>query len=165
MSDTRKDQDKLKCLACIDKISTKLGNLGLSFFMTSDRKNILCKTYGTVSFDGIVNNESSNTGATTCPHSTSSSCPHTVCKYPKASCHYHNAHNIGNNSNNTDDDTNKLPDKFTGCLFRITPTDIYNGIFLHAIKLHGETCDLKMTFNYDEAGATELVNIIKFLVK
>ena len=165
---TRKDQDEMKCLACMDKIMAKLGNLGLSFFMTSDKKNILCKTYGYVSFDAITGGATTNTpssSTTTCPHSIAGSpCPYTICKYPNAQCHYHSALMIGNASNNTSDE-DLTCNRVVGCLFRITPTDIYNGIFLHVIKLHGEKCDLKMTFNMDDSGASELVNLIQFLVE
>ena len=167
--------DKMKCLACMDKIQTKLGNLGLSFFMTSDRENILCKTYGDISFDNGSSNGSSNNGNGTttlpshvhvCPHSLNhTNCPYTACKYPNMKCHIHNAAQLGNTSNDTEGETSNVTSaKFTGCLFRIMPTDIYNGIFLHVIKLHGETCDLKMTFSFGDNGATELVEIIKFLI-
>ena len=161
---TSKESDKMKCLSCMDKISTKLDNLRISFFMTSDRNNILCKTYGDVSFN-IINsgNNSTNNGATICPDCLGNNhCPHSICTHPKAKCHFSNARQLGNILDTIEDNSD---DKFMSCLFRITPTDIYNGIFLHVIKLHGETCDLKMTFKYDEAAATELVNVIKFLVE
>ena len=161
--------DKAKCLVGMDKIKKKLNNLGLNCIMTSDRENILCKSYGDASFDNVSNSSTNNSTTLpshnyVCPDSIGHShCPHTVCKYPKAQCHMHSAYQIGNESNNPEGDTsNKLSEKFTGCLFRIMPTDIYNGIFLHTIKLHGETCDLKMTFSYDDID--ELVEVLKFLI-
>ena len=175
----KKESDKLKCIACMDKIKRKLDNLGLQYIMTSDKENILCKVYGDVSFNngGNETGNSNISGGTTqlpshihvCPHSLNqSNCPYTACKYPNMKCYCHNAADLGNNSNNTESDNNssntESPAKFTGCLFRIMPTDIYNGIFLHAIKLHGETCDLKMTFNFDDNAATELIEVLKFLI-
>lgn len=162
--------EKAKSLACMDKIAKKLDNLELQYIMTSDRENILCKTYSSVSFnDNAVNGGTTNTPSTstTCPHSSSGTCPHPVCKYPKAQCQYHMAKQMGNTYGVTEevDASITLSTKLPECLFRITPTDIYNGIFLHVIKLHGEKCDLKMTFSYGDNGASELVNIIKFLVK
>lgn len=170
----RKESDKLKCLACMDKIKKQLDYLGLNYIMTSDKENILCKVYGDVSFGNSGSNGSNTSEGTTtlpshihvCPDSLNRThCPHTACIYPKAQCHLHSAPQIGNESNNTEGETtNKVSAKFTGCLFRIMPTDIYNGIFLHAIKLHGETCDLKMTFDFDDNGAIEVVNVLKFLI-
>lgn len=169
---TKKESDKLKCLACMDKIKRKLDSLGLNYIMTSDRENILCKVYGDVSFGNGGNDSTNNgNGATqlpshvhVCPHSLNhTNCPYTACKYPNMKCHIHNATQLGNTSSDIEGETsNETSAKFTGSLFRIMPTDIYNGIFLHAIKLHGETCDLKMTFSYNKDD--EIVRVLKFLI-
>ena len=46
-----------------------------------------------------------------------------------------------------------------------TLKDVSIGKTAKVIKLHGEKCDLKMTFNMDDSGAAELVNLIQFLVE
>ena len=81
---------------------------------------------------------------------------------------HHNNCPIQNGSINNDSSSNSGSGNaaYSGndCLFRIMPTDIYNGIFLHAIIIHGEHCDLKMTIEYNDKCANEIVNIINFLV-
>ena len=67
----------------------------------------------------------------------------------------------GNTSSRNTATTNATSGDF---LVRIAPTDIHNGIFLHVIILHGEHCDLKMTFGYDSNGIKNLLETIKFLI-
>lgn len=170
------DQNKMKCIQCMDKIKRNLDKLGYSNIMTSDKMNILCK----VNPDDLDKNNSNIKGSTsssfgipTCQHANTGKCPYTVCKYPNATCNYHHHNNIGNNGDSTTEG-NPNSDSLSGLLevsntyheslFRLMPNDIDTGIFLHAIKLHGETCDLKMTFGYDDIDITEIIRVIKFLV-
>lgn len=157
------DQNKSECLRCMEQIKRRLDNLGLSTIMTSNKENILCKSTGEESLNSTKSISTTNL-ASKCPSMTvDGKCPHTSCKYPNASCHIHNTGNMSGSN-----DTTLLPSVLETCgcsLFRIMPTDIHSGIFLHVIKLHGEMCELKMTFDYTDTGVTELVNIIKFLVE
>lgn len=178
------DSNKLECLKCMDNIKKRLDNLGFSTLMTGDKKNILCKYSGGDLTTGLGDKNISNvtssnsitatTMATTCPVSRSSAkCPYPSCIYPSSQCHLHRPGD--NTESGTESDSSK-EDKdtcvvgetlevYTGSLFRIMPNDIYSGLLLHVIKLHGETCELKMPFDYTETGVMELVNVIKFLVK
>ena len=166
------NQNKQECIKYMDKVKKQLDSLGLSTIMTSNKENILCKVPGDY--------KNSNTGtalntsysiANTCPHAaTSNACPYTVCKYPNAACHHHNNGNMSDGSTSNTDNSNNCVlsgtlETYSGSLFRIMPNDIYSGLFLHAIKLHGETCDLKMSFDYSDDAVKELVNVIKFLVE
>lgn len=157
-----------ECFKCMDKIKKKLDGLGLSNIMTSDKENILCKVYG-------GDNTNINTAAATadtysgkCPYSNFSSCPYTSCRYPNSTCHHHSAENENNSNSNNDStlsDNLKVFEIYSDSLFRIMPTDIYTGIFLHVIKFHGETCELKMTFEYTDNGVEDIINTIKFLIE
>lgn len=169
------NQNKHECIKYMDKIKKQLDSFGFDSIITSNKENILCKVPGDFK---ATNNSTAivkTTGVgltTTCPHTASSACPYTACRYPNATCHHHN-HNIGNvgnnnNGNNSNNDNDGALEAIGVCscsLFRIMPTDIHNGLFLHVIKLHGETCELKMTFECSDDGATELVNVLKFLVE
>ena len=145
------EQNKAKCLDCMEKIKRRLDETGFSTFMTPDKENVLCK----VSANGLANTtklvySNTNTSNTTCPHVTATSCPHTACKYPNVKCSHHNHINSDNNDyNNTLESTVSIGDN---SVFRIMPNDIYTGLFLHVIKLHGEICELKMSFEYNENG-------------
>ena len=170
------NQDKAKCLDCMDKIKRGLDAFGFRCMMTSNKETILCKVYGDEPYNTGTNTVVSSsytvaTTPTTCPVSMNSTgtCPYTACKYPNATCHLHGSND--NDSSSADNNDNEIAGKletigkFSGCLFRIMPNDIYTGLFLHAIKLHGETCDLKMSFEYNENSIVEIINIIKFLVE
>lgn len=166
------EQNKSKCIECMDKIKRKLNELGYSILMTNNKENILCKVS-----DVKTNNYNTeltvvNTGASTvspnCPYAnnTSTNCPYSVCKYPSTQCHKHGSSDIGNNA--TDSNTEAILEAITvpRCsLFRIRPDDIYTGLFLHVVKLHGEICELKMSFEYNDSGVAELISVINFLVK
>ena len=168
------DQNKPKCIDAMDKIKRKLDSLGLNTIMTSDKENILCKVSGDFEFKDNTNtiNNFNKTVTGKCPatiNSNITNCPYTACKYPNATCHLHKESNANNSNSTNTDNTNsnnsmcETLNVYSGSLFRIMPNDIHTGIFLHVIKLHGETCDLKMSFNYDNP--LELVEIIKFLLK
>ena len=175
------DQNKQKCIECMDKIKRVLDSTGFATFMTTNKENILCKYSSSDSINVNNDNNNSNNNTNTvavissCPVARSSAkCPYPKCIYPSsATCHLHSANKEDNNdSNNSSSDNNtnfvglgETIDKYTGSLFRIRPNDIYTGLSLHAIKLHGETCELKMSFDYDDNGVLEIVNIIRFLVK
>ena len=175
------DQNKQKCIECMEKIKKRLDNLGFATIMTTNRENILCKysSSDSINMNNETNNSNNNNAnavavINSCPVARSSAkCPYPKCIYPSATCHLHSTDKEDNNdSNNSSNDTNtnfvglgETIDKYAGSLFRIMPNDIHTGLLLHAIKLHGETCELKMSFDYDDNGVLEIVNIIRFLVK
>lgn len=167
------NQNKQKCIECMDKINRKLFNLGFATFMTTDKENILCKVSSSTSEINKENNESNNNSIAvinSCPVARSSAkCPYPTCIYPSATCHLHSVNNGNNNSsdenNGTTSGTGEILDKYAGSLFRVMSNDIHTGLLLHAIKLHGETCDLKMSFGYTDNDVLEIVNVIRFLVK
>lgn len=165
------NQNKMKCIQAMDKIKRNLDNFGFSNIMTNDKMNILCKVPGDYSSNNKVSGATSISTSivTTCPHSLKETgCPYTVCKYPNSTCHFHS--NTGNDSSADNSDSSvsegllEVSGIYYSSLFRIFPTDIHDGLFLHVIKLHGETCDLKMTFSYEDTAIVEIINIIKFLV-
>ena len=82
------------------------------------------------------------------------------CGVDRHNCPICNGMNSGNssNSNNTSSDNNSIS------VFRIRPTDIYNGIFLHAVTLYGDEFDLKMTFGYDTTAINQIISVLNFLV-
>ena len=157
-----------KCRECMNKIRRRLEELGINFIMTTanNRDTILCKFSSSTDNSNSVKVTTVGTSlVSSCPYMNSnSSCPYTACKYPGVNCHKHNANT--NNGGNIDSDNNgsgaleaiMVP---RCSLFRIMPNDTNTGIFLHAIKLHGEVCDLKMSFEYTDP--TEIINVIKFL--
>lgn len=108
-------------------------------------------------------------------------CIQTGCKLPSTHCPMYNqnqntgnntagnGNNTGNNSTNSSGENNDNEDGLldtlhcNNYLIRIRPTDTYNGIFLHAIMLNNETCDLKMTFDYGSQGVRDVVDTVIFL--
>ena len=169
------NQNKQKCIECMEKINRRLFNLGFATFMTTDKENILCKVSSSVSEVNKDSNSSSNNSIAvinTCPVARSSAkCPYPTCIYPKATCHLHSVDKDNNSSSSNENNENTLVglgetiDKYAGSLFRVMPNDIHTGLLLHTIKLHGETCELKMSFGYEENDVLEIVNVIRFLVK
>ena len=151
----KRDQNKPKCIASMDKIKRKLDVLGVNSIITRDKENILCK------FDSSW--KLSNNDIKSCPAVTSnaSCCSHSTCTLP-IQCELHR--NNGNNSNDENTTTESNTISSDDSLFRIVPTDIYDGLFLHVIKLHGEVCELKMSFDYSDEGITELIDVLLFLV-
>ena len=161
-----------KAKECMNKIKRRLEELKINFIMTTanNRDNILCKIPGLSdnSNDTKVVTTGATLPATTCPYMHSNStCPYTACKYPGVQCHKHNP-NTGNGSS-VDSGNSSTSGALEAImiprcsLFRIMPTDTFSGIFLHVIKLHGEICDLKMTFEYTDTGVADLIDVIKFL--
>ena len=158
------EQNKPKCLDCMEKIKKKLEDNKFDILMTSNRENILCK----VSEDWTDNTKPAvvktvNT-ASSCPHTLSTKCPYSTCMHPNTTCPHHNTENGTTNDSNGNNGIVSELSSIGGCtLFRIFPNDIYSGLFLHVIILHGEVCDLKMSFEYNENGIADIINIIKFL--
>ena len=156
-------QQITKCKDSIKKIKKLLDDNGYNVLHVDD--NILCKTPRKYVLNkGIINstsckllisyggNQSKLCGYTTCPY--------TACSIPKEDCPLFK----GSGSNEGSSNTSNIAYNSDDCLFRIMPTDIYNGIFLHVIFLHGEHCDLKMTFDIDNDSLKDIVNVINFLV-
>lgn len=161
------DPNRKLCEESIKKIEKRLNESGYKIITTN--YNILCKTPRTgktVSKKLVYPNNNTAVTVVTkaCPcnsegsineynHSCTTS---GSCTVPKNDCPLMNGTlNSGTNINSY----NK-----SDCLFRIKPSDTYNGIQLHAVILHGETCELKMLFNYNSDGIKELVDVINFLV-
>lgn len=159
-----------KCLNALKDIKSKL-EINYSTLMVNN--DILCKTHdkNVVATASLPRDYNSKWNITVCPvasgtiNKTTCSCTHTgTCETPKNECPVCN----GTIPKPTPD-TNIVPvgkpsSKKGECLFRIMPTDIHNGIALHAIILHGMTVDLKMIFEYTNEGVIQLVNTINFLV-
>ena len=161
-------QQITKCKDSIKKIKKLLDDNGYNVLHVDD--NILCKTpRKSILNRGVTN--LSTTNATSCKLLIScggnqsklcgyNTCPYTGCSIPKKDCPLFN----GFGGNEGSSDTPNTAYNSDDCLFRIMPTDIYNGIFLHVIFLHGEHCDLKMTFDIDSDSLKDIVNVINFLV-
>ena len=162
-----KEQNVLECKECIKKLQKKLEENGFNILVIND--DILVKTPRKLTL-------TTRTATSTTICNTKYSCPYNCsgfidcgdksctcsgnCNVDHSKCPVCNGSvNEGNssNSNNTSSDNGT-------CLFRIRPTDIYNGIFLHAITLHNEECDLKMTFGYDLNAVTQIINVLNFLI-
>lgn len=139
-----KEYDKVTCLDAIKKIKDKLDNLGFDSIIVNN--DILCK--------GLKYQKSSSS----CPVGANSSCtcPHTVCIAPHATC----PNNI-KNTGNVGPLITSVSDSDT--LFRVRPSDIYNGINLHVIKLRGEISEFKMLFNNQTEGIAQIIQVIQFL--
>lgn len=172
------NQNKQKCIECMEKINRRLSSTGFATLMTTDKENILCKVSSsdsqqvTTDSNSSTNINNSVAVINACPVARSSAkCPYPTCIYPKATCHLHSADKDNNTGNSNENNENTLVgigetiDKYAGSLFRIIPNDIYTGLLLHVIKLHGETCELKMSFGYYDNDVLEIVNVIKFLVE
>ena len=139
------NQDLHKCIAAMDKLKKNLDNLKIESLITKDKMNILCKV-------SSKRNLTRSTPKVICPDTTPTKCPHSECKHPGFVCN-HKATPIND----------KEFDYAYGTLFRIMVNDIHDGLFLHVIKLDGEKCDLKMSFNYDGSGIAEIIEVIEFL--
>lgn len=153
-----REQDKLQCKECIKKLKKKLEENGFNILKVND--DILIKT----SRRSVLNRSVSvATRAHSCPVNaagsiTNGSCTCSGnCTIESKNCPVCNG--TANSGNNTSDSNNN-----SVCLFRIRPTDIYNGIFLHAITLYNEECDLKMTFGYDTEAINQIMAVLNFLV-
>lgn len=185
--------NKPKCSDTIRKVHDKLEIFGYNMLYHSKYDNILCKTSDVTaeSVEEILDNNSDDEKSAVyiirkkcsmvqtgnCSATISNSiCSHTGCKLPSKHCPMYNQNtgNIGggNNSNTSGDNSSKdessisnseLLEALYNYLIRIRPTDTYNGIFLHAIMLNNETCDLKMTFNYGDDAVQEIVDTVIFL--
>lgn len=109
---------------------------------------------------------------------TGGTCMQTGCKLPSVHCPMYNGNNNSNQGGSTttpdNNENNDVDNDITNAellealandnyLIRILPTDIHNGVFLHAIMLHNETCDFKMTFEYGDKAVTEVVDTVIFL--
>lgn len=159
------EQDLQRCISCMDKIKKGLDNFGFSTIMTNDKTNILCKVSGYGNNDANTVSVKNTAVATTCPHSASATkCPYTACMYPNSSCHLHSTNNGTDGSTDSSENSGILVEGYAGSLFRIMVNDLKSGLFLHVIKLHGETSDLKMSFGYSNQDVIEIINVIKFLV-
>lgn len=159
------DQNVLKCQECMNRIKKKLDELGYSNIMYQN--NILVKA-------PRLSHASKIGGGIKISQSATSECK---CRGSIISdtigCPYRNTCNVDKNDcplNNKDcncefpsDNNNKFTSGYD-CLFRVRPSDIQNGITLHAIILHGETCELKMLFEPNINGENEIIKTIQFLV-
>lgn len=172
------EQKVFECKDCIRRIKRKLEDNGYNILKVDD--NILCKTPKVLTQNNteVITYASSRTvTGTTCPvnmngciHPNKTSCTYTGnCTVDSSKCPIHGNNNNNNSDNsgsssNTGNNTSGINNN-SECLFRIMPTDIYNGVFLHAIILRGEHCDLKMTFIYDEDNTVkDVIDVINFLV-
>lgn len=174
------EQNVVECKDCIRRIKKKLEDTGYNIIVIND--DILCKTpkkSTQVTTGGTLATYTSSRAlsGTTCPlntagciHSNGKSCTHSgACHVDSSKCPIHGNNNNSNsntgNNSNSNEGTLEAISSYSDFLFRIRPTDIYNGIFLHAIILHGEHCDLKMTFSYDTDKVNDIINVINFLVE
>ena len=162
------DPNRISCEESIKKIEKKLNEYGYKIITTNH--NILCKTPRTgKSVSKKLVYPSDNTTAVTavtrvCPCNSGGS----INEY-NHSCTYAGSCTVTKNdcplyNGSLNSETNISSYNKSDCLFRIKPSDTYNGIQLHAVILHGETCELKMLFNYNTDGIKELVDVINFLV-
>ena len=156
------EQNIAKCKECIKKLKKKFEENRFNILKVND--NILLK----------ISTDSLNTSINTSVSNVNKICPINPagCIHDNHSCtHSGNCHidhskcpicgnNNGNNTSGIPSDIQK--ERLS--LFRIRPTDTYNGIFLHAIILYGEECDLKMTFGYDDESISQIIETIKFLI-
>lgn len=136
------EQNIQECNEAIKKIEKKLTQSGYNIIL--NKNNILCKTP-----KAFINTLSTST----CPSYKNGKCV-TTNTCDRADCPLHN------NSNNQTITSYSKND----CLFRIMPSDLNTSISLHVIILHGETCELKMSFDYDNDGVQKIVDVINFLV-
>lgn len=162
------EQNVLKCQECIKRLKRKLDKLGYASIVSDN--NILVKAsksslaYASKNGKGIKISMLATSNCKCrgsvidesigCPYKASCNVEENDCPLNNKNC---NCTPVGGNNSN----------KFTGdydCLFRIRPSDIQNGITLYAIILHGESCELKMLFDYDINGENEIIDTLQFLV-
>lgn len=164
----------MKCQDFMDKIKKSLQDSGYNILKVNN--NVLCKTPRTsvnkykysngTNLPCLTDATSSSARKYQCPKNTSGCIDESftnctcsgACNIVPGDCPLHNG------SSNNNSNTNLGSYGKSDCLFRIMPTDIYNGIFLHAIFLHGEHTDLKMTFGYEHEDIMKIVETINFLV-
>lgn len=150
------EPNKKQCLDSMRKIEDKLKESGFSIKVLKNSRysDILCKgtKYKVISSRSLRSVYNCSLSRANCNITADSDCPYQNGCADIANCPLHNMNNNNSSSTNTGSD----------CLFRIRPTDTYNGIFLHAIKLNGEICDLKITFESDTV--EEIIDIISYLI-
>lgn len=149
-------ENKKLCLDTMRRIEDKLKEAGYNIKILKNAKytDILCKGYRSniISSKSLRSTYNCALSRTNCNISADSDCPYQNGCTDIGNCPLHNNNANNNSSNKNGSDS----------LFRIRPTDTYNGIFLHAIKLNGETCDLKITFNPDTVD--EVIETINYLI-
>lgn len=159
-----KEQNVMECKECIKKLKKKLEDNGFNILCVNDdiliktpRRSVLSRTNSLTTSSCKIREK--------CPHNAAGAIDTTNktctcsgnCNIEQSKCPVYNGSlNNGNSSNSNN--SNSV------CLFRIRPTDIYNGIFLHAITLYNEECDLKMTFGYDSVAINQIISVLNFLV-
>lgn len=180
----RKINDKLVALGYNILYNSNYSNiLCKTSDVTAESIAALNKNNGSTSDDAqvyIIRKKCSMLQTGTCSSTiTGGTCMQTGCKLPSVHCPMYNGNNnsnigtnTGNNTGSSNDSevegditTEELLEALTvgNYLIRIRPTDTYNGVFLHAIMLHNETCDLKMTFDYGDKAVQEVVDTVIFL--
>ena len=170
-----REQNVCECKECIKKLKKKLEENGFNILVVND--DILIKTPKKLSVKLLSYNSDSATAVglpkQKCPVNGGGYIDHTncTCTYMGNNCGVdkHNCpicngtiNNSGNSSNSSNNNTDTSNSNSIS-LFRIRPTDIYNGIFLHAVTLYGEECDLKMTFGYDLKAINQILSVLNFL--
>ena len=149
------EPNKKQCLDSMRKIEDKLKESGFNIKVLKNSRysDILCK--GTknkvISSRSLRSVYNCSLSRSNCNITIDSDCPYQSGCTDIQNCPLHNTNNNSSSISGSSD-----------CLFRIRPTDTYNGIFLHAIKLNGETCDLKITFNSNTV--EEIVETINYLI-
>lgn len=172
-----REQDKLQCQECIKKLKKKLEENGFNILKVND--DILIKTPKRTVMINSMNYNNYNNDTTAIAVATNR-CPvnsngcinvsNNTCTYPGTDCGVdkHNCPICNGSLNNGNGDSSNTDSNSSNnnsvCLFRIRPTDIYNGIFLHAVTLYGDECDLKMTFGYDTTAVNQIISVLNFLV-
>ena len=165
------NSNKAKCIEVLNTLKTRLSN-NYDVIMTDE--DLLCKTGKIIK--PIINTNTNNNLNTAYP--TVKICPidnKAIIDWGTCNCNCHSTCNSANTTNCPLNKVNKQPtsihpvpnklNKSNECLFRLRPTDINNGIAMHVIILHGEVCELKMTFEAGEKGAVQIVEVINFLVR
>lgn len=161
--------NKAVCLAGLKEVKEKLQNNYDVILI--DEKTLLVKPNPNTMIKINTSVPSSNTlpatgTITVCPMNSNASISGNTCSC-HSECSSTSSHMCPLNKNNGNNNMANIIKPFSKgeCLFRLSPTDTYNGIFLHAIIIHNESTDLKMTFGYDDKGVIQMVETINFLVK
>ena len=151
-----KEQNVMECKECIKKLKKKLEDNGFNILCVND--DILIKTprRSTLNTAAVATKYS-------CPVNSAGSIMYGSCTC-SGNCTIESKNCPVCNGTANSGNSNFINASNGNSLFRIRPTDIYNGIFLHAITLYSEECDLKMTFGYDSVAVTQIINVLNFLI-
>lgn len=176
----RLEQNVKECIETIKKIKKKLEQNNVQYIIV--KNDILCKfTNGSkilnvnlINKSSISNNsnikycrlkDNTTTAKNNC--TTYQDCPYNSnCYVSPSDCPlYGNNSNTGNPGSGETEDSGNTNNYVSGdYLFRIRPSDTYNGIVVHGIMIKGEHSDFKMLFDYGDNAPQEIYDVLRFIV-